>query len=61
MHWRPEHINPMLALRLALLNERWAESWQEQHAQASRRRKKMKRTPFDVSPGKTAPHLVYLY
>src|SRR6266849_6258784 len=31
MHWRPEHINPMLALRLALLNERWAESWQEQH------------------------------
>lgn len=31
MHWNPEHINPMLALRLALLNERWAESWQEQH------------------------------
>jgi hypothetical protein len=31
MHWKPEHINPMLALRLALLNERWAESWQEQH------------------------------
>ena len=30
MHWRPEHINPMLALRLALLNERWSESWQEQ-------------------------------
>ncbi len=31
MHWKPEHINPMLALRLALLNERWAEAWQEQH------------------------------
>jgi hypothetical protein len=31
MHWRPEHINPMLALRLALLNGRWSESWQEQH------------------------------
>jgi len=31
MHWKPEHINPMLALRLALLNERWSESWQEQH------------------------------
>lgn len=30
MHWKPEHINPMLALRLALLNERWAESWQQQ-------------------------------
>ena len=31
MHWKPEHINPMLALRLALLNERWSEAWQEQH------------------------------
>jgi hypothetical protein len=31
MHWRPEHVNPMLALRLALLNERWSEAWQEQH------------------------------
>ena len=31
MHWRPEHINPMLALRLALLNDRWSESWQEQY------------------------------
>jgi hypothetical protein len=31
MHWKPEHINPMLALRLALLNERWEESWQDQY------------------------------
>ncbi len=31
MHWRPEHVNPMLAVRLALLNERWEESWQAQH------------------------------
>jgi len=31
MHWRPEHVNPMLALRLALLNGRWSEFWQEQH------------------------------
>ena len=30
MHWKPEHIHPMLALRLALLNERWSEAWQEQ-------------------------------
>ena len=27
MHWRPEHVKPMLAL----LNGRWSESWQEQH------------------------------
>ncbi len=31
MHWKPEHVNPMLAVRLALLNERWSEAWQEQH------------------------------
>ena len=31
MPWKPEHINPMLALRLSLLNERWEEAWQEQH------------------------------
>ena len=30
MHWKPEHINPMLALPLALLNDRWTESWQQQ-------------------------------
>jgi hypothetical protein len=30
MHWRPEHVNPMLALRLALLNGRWQENWVEQ-------------------------------
>jgi hypothetical protein len=30
MHWKPEQVNPMLALRLALLNERWSESWQDQ-------------------------------
>jgi hypothetical protein len=30
MHWRPQHVNPMLAVRLALLNERWEEAWQAQ-------------------------------
>lgn len=30
MHWKPEHVNPMLALRSALLNERWQENWTEQ-------------------------------
>jgi len=31
MHWKPEHVNPMLVLRLALLNERWEEAWQDQY------------------------------
>jgi hypothetical protein len=30
MHWKPEHVNPLLALRLALCNDRWSENWAEQ-------------------------------
>ena len=44
MHWRPEHINPMLALRLALLNERWEEAWQEQHRLRQRQHQLKRRT-----------------
>lgn len=29
MHWEPGHVNPMLALRTAVCNERWDEAWQE--------------------------------
>ena len=28
MHWARRHVNPMLALRTAVCNERWDESWQ---------------------------------
>jgi hypothetical protein len=44
MHWRPEHINPMLALRLALLNERWEEAWQQQHRLRQRQHHLKRRT-----------------
>lgn len=27
MHWAPEHVNPMLALRNTVCNDRWAEIW----------------------------------
>lgn len=30
MHWKPSNVNPMLALREALINERWDECWQQQ-------------------------------
>jgi len=30
MHWKPATVNPMLALRLALCNDRWQENWQVQ-------------------------------
>jgi hypothetical protein len=42
MHWAPEHVNPMLALRTAVCSERWQEAWQatiaEQQAQRHKKR-----------------------
>ena len=42
MHWEPTHVNPMLALRTAVCNERWEEAWQdtldEQRAQVKSKR-----------------------
>jgi hypothetical protein len=29
MHWERTHINPLLALRLAVCNERWSEMWRK--------------------------------
>jgi len=28
MHWEANHVNPMLALRNGVCNERWQETWQ---------------------------------
>jgi hypothetical protein len=40
MHWAPEHVNPMVALRNAACNDRWEEAWpaivRAQHNQARR-------------------------
>lgn len=33
MHWKPENVNPMLALRNAVCNDRWDETWQTSHQQ----------------------------
>jgi hypothetical protein len=44
MHWRPEHVNPMLALRLALLNDRWPEFWQEQERLRQQQQQLKRRT-----------------
>jgi hypothetical protein len=30
MRWRPSNVNPMLALRNMVYNERWCEGWQQQ-------------------------------
>jgi hypothetical protein len=50
MHWEPTHVNPMLALRTAVCNERWKEAWQdsvaEQHAQRHSKRQQLATTRF---------------
>jgi hypothetical protein len=61
MHWQPEHINPMLALRLALLNERWTESWQQQEfrrqqqRQLKRQARQRQRLRYHQSNGQPPP------
>ncbi len=45
MHWKPEQVNPMLALRMNLCNERWNEGWSDslrwnEQTRAARRRRK---------------------
>ena len=32
MHWAGRHVNPMLALRNAVCNDRWAETWERSSA-----------------------------
>jgi len=49
MHWKPEQVNPMLALRMNLCNDRWKEAWSdslrwnEQTRRALRKRKQQHR------------------
>ena len=38
MHWKPEHVNPMLLLRNAVCNDRWEETWQGRMKQAHQSR-----------------------
>jgi hypothetical protein len=43
MHWEPSNVNPMVALRTAVCNDRWDEAWQQrshavQHRKYERRR-----------------------
>jgi hypothetical protein len=56
MHWAPEHVNPMVALRNAACNSRWEEAWSAivTEQQAARRRDKLARHVLP-SPAATAP------
>jgi hypothetical protein len=43
MHWEPGNVNPMLALRMNLCNQRWDEGWSDQrHWQETTREAKQR-------------------
>lgn len=46
MHWSRENVNPMLALRNAVCNDRWSEAWAVSmaHRQQQRRKRRYDRT-----------------
>ena len=59
MHWQEGNVNPLLALRNALCNERWQESWavieQELRHQAKRQRDKRRGKPTLASATPITP------
>jgi len=44
MHWAREHVNPMLALRNAVCNDRWDEAWEEMLGYQRQQQEQLKRT-----------------
>jgi hypothetical protein len=45
MHWAPENVNPMVALRTAVCTDRWSEAWsqQEQYRSDARLQRRQQR------------------
>jgi hypothetical protein len=64
MHWAPDHVDPMLALRNIACNDRWAEAWpqivgilhqQEQKRRVERRHQRQRLTTQPlVTPAEAA-------
>jgi hypothetical protein len=61
MHWAPAHVDPMVALRTVVCNDRWAEAW-PQIARALRARARQRaqerrraRRPAPVVPAPVVP------
>ena len=48
MHWKPENVNPMLALCCARFNHRLNEEWQDQHDWNQRRRHQIRKRRFQT-------------
>ena len=57
MHWAPAHVNPMVALRTVVCNDRWAEAWPRIAAQlratarqGRRQRREARQVPVAAPP-----------
>jgi len=55
MHWNRESVNPLLALRNAVCNDRWAEAWQQSAAHI--RCFGIKRRPLEAKQASITPSL----
>lgn len=53
MHWAPAHVNPMLALRTSVCNDRWDEMWQQAEHHLFRQR-------VEKQQQKAQPHFLAL-
>ncbi len=42
MHWKREHVNPTLALRTAVCNDRWSEAWGQLTAHRLKQRRRLR-------------------
>jgi len=47
MHWAREHVNPMLALRNAVCNDRWVEAWPQICASRQRQRAQIRQARYE--------------
>jgi len=59
MHWSRASVNPLLALRNAVCNDRWAEAWQQSAAHIRRaglcRREVQPKSAAAVAGGQAVP------
>src|SRR5215472_17013546 len=58
MRWERAHVNPMLALRIAVCNARWDESWQTVRSHRSRQRMKRWQQPASARLARLLTRLV---
>jgi hypothetical protein len=47
MHWAREHVNPLLALRNVVCNDRWAEAWPQICASRQRQRAQIRQARYE--------------